>query len=328
MSERVNHVGLAVADLEAEAAFWVGALGFERVGGLDADDASTGQLLRLERPGLRAVYLRRGEFVLELLNFRGAGLGGAADPGGERTRPHPSLAKRPRHGCCAGAGAGPRWGGAGRHPLVGRGGDDPARPVDSLWSCWWASKPPQPTWQTDPVIGNPRTYWEAIEARAAATPDVPLTIEPDGTVMTFAGFRDAAERAAAGLAGMGVAADTRVSWQLPNGRAALILSAAPGPAGGRPEPDHPHLPGAGGGLRGPPNRGSAPSGAVGVAGLRLRDHGQHRGGHHRRLRCAGVRRRPPRGRPGHAGPLRCAFGRRRAAPGSLDLLHLGHHRRS
>lgn len=74
MSERVNHVGLAVADLEAEAAFWVGALGFERVGGLDADDASTGQLLRMERPGLRAVYLRRGEFVLELLNFRGAGL--------------------------------------------------------------------------------------------------------------------------------------------------------------------------------------------------------------------------------------------------------------
>ena len=74
MSERVNHVGLAVADLEAEAAFWAGALDFERVGELDADDASTGQLLRMERPGLRAVYLRRGEFVLELLNFRGAGL--------------------------------------------------------------------------------------------------------------------------------------------------------------------------------------------------------------------------------------------------------------
>lgn len=76
------------------------------------------------------------------------------------------------------------------------------------------------------MIGNPRTYWEAIEARAEATPDAPLTIEPDGTVMTFAGFRDAAERAAAGLAAMGVAADTRVSWQLPNGRASLILSAA------------------------------------------------------------------------------------------------------
>ncbi len=63
-------------------------------------------------------------------------------------------------------------------------------------------------------------------ARAAATPDDPLTIEPDETVMTFAGFRAAAERAAAGLAAMGVAADTRVSWQLPNGRAALVLSAA------------------------------------------------------------------------------------------------------
>ncbi|WP_419919186.1 AMP-binding protein [Candidatus Poriferisocius sp.] len=75
-------------------------------------------------------------------------------------------------------------------------------------------------------MDNPRTYWEAIVARAGATPDGPLTIEPDGTVMTFSGFRDAAERVAAGLATMGVAADTRVSWQLPNGRAALVLSAA------------------------------------------------------------------------------------------------------
>lgn len=74
MSEKVNHVGLAVADLDAEAEFWIGALDFERVGGLDADDGATGQLLQIERPGLRAVYLRKGEFVLELLNFRGAGL--------------------------------------------------------------------------------------------------------------------------------------------------------------------------------------------------------------------------------------------------------------
>lgn len=74
MSEKVNHVGLAVADLDAEVDFWTGALDFERVGTLDADDASTGQLLRLEGPGLRAVYLRKGDFVLELLNFRGAGL--------------------------------------------------------------------------------------------------------------------------------------------------------------------------------------------------------------------------------------------------------------
>ena len=84
----------------------------------------------------------------------------------------------------------------------------------------------RPTWETDRVIGEPRTYWEAIQARASATPDNPLTIEPDGTVMTFAGFRGAAERVAAGLADMGIAAETRVSWQLPNGRAALILSAA------------------------------------------------------------------------------------------------------
>ncbi|MCY4036485.1 MAG: AMP-binding protein [bacterium] len=76
------------------------------------------------------------------------------------------------------------------------------------------------------MIGEPRTCWEAIQARASATPHNPLTVEPDGTVMTFAGFRDAAERVAAGLAAMGIAAGTPVSWQLPNSRAALILSAA------------------------------------------------------------------------------------------------------
>lgn len=74
MSEKVNHVGLAVADLDAEVGFWTGALDFERVGALDAEDGATGKLLQLERPGLRAVYLRKGEFVLELLQFRGAGL--------------------------------------------------------------------------------------------------------------------------------------------------------------------------------------------------------------------------------------------------------------
>ncbi|WP_420640117.1 VOC family protein [Candidatus Poriferisocius sp.] len=74
MSEKVNHVGLAVADLDAEVSFWTRALGFEQIGSLDADDAPTGRLLGLKRPGLRAVYLRRGEFVLELLSFRGAGL--------------------------------------------------------------------------------------------------------------------------------------------------------------------------------------------------------------------------------------------------------------
>ena len=74
MSEQVNHVGLAVADLHAEVDFWTGALDFERVGALDADDGPTGQLLQLERPGLRAVYLRKGEFVLELLQFRSARL--------------------------------------------------------------------------------------------------------------------------------------------------------------------------------------------------------------------------------------------------------------
>jgi lactoylglutathione lyase len=74
-SVRVNHVGLAVADLERSCRFWTGAFDFEPVRTLDPPDEGTGQLLQITGPiGLRAVYLRRGDFVLELLHFAGAGL--------------------------------------------------------------------------------------------------------------------------------------------------------------------------------------------------------------------------------------------------------------
>ena len=72
---RVNHVGLAVADLDRSRRFWTGAFDFELVRTLDPPDEGTGQLLQIPGPvGLRAVYLRRGDFILELLHFSDAGL--------------------------------------------------------------------------------------------------------------------------------------------------------------------------------------------------------------------------------------------------------------
>ncbi len=71
----VNHIGHAVADLDRAARFWTGVFGFEEVRRLEAPDEGTAQLLGVAPPvGLHAVYLRRDDFVLELLHFVDAGL--------------------------------------------------------------------------------------------------------------------------------------------------------------------------------------------------------------------------------------------------------------
>lgn len=66
----VNHVGLCVHDLDRSRRFYVDLLGFEPDGELAPPDDPTATLLGLEPPvGLRAVYLRRGAFRLELLAY-------------------------------------------------------------------------------------------------------------------------------------------------------------------------------------------------------------------------------------------------------------------
>ena len=67
------------------------------------------------------------------------------------------------------------------------------------------------------------TLWELIARRAEATPDDAFAIDENEQSLTFAQFRDAAERCAAGLAAEGVSAGTRVSWQLPTTIEALVL---------------------------------------------------------------------------------------------------------
>ena len=70
------------------------------------------------------------------------------------------------------------------------------------------------------------SLWELVVRRAEATPGNIFAIDEDQRSLSFAQYRDASERCAAGLAENGVTAETRVSWQLPTTIDALILCAA------------------------------------------------------------------------------------------------------
>jgi lactoylglutathione lyase len=65
-----NHVGLCVADRERSRRFYEGLLGFKFWWELELPDEGTERLLRLARPiGVRATYLVRDGFVLELIDY-------------------------------------------------------------------------------------------------------------------------------------------------------------------------------------------------------------------------------------------------------------------
>lgn len=66
----VNHVGHCTTDLARARRFYVDLLGFELDRELTPPDGPTSELLGVASPvGLRAVYLRLGDFTLELLHF-------------------------------------------------------------------------------------------------------------------------------------------------------------------------------------------------------------------------------------------------------------------
>lgn len=71
-----------------------------------------------------------------------------------------------------------------------------------------------------------RTLWEHVERRATETPDAVMAVDETGRSMTYARYREWAEQAAAGLAGMGVGEGDRVSWQLPTWLETMVLTAA------------------------------------------------------------------------------------------------------
>ena len=69
-------------------------------------------------------------------------------------------------------------------------------------------------------------FWDLIEQRARLTPDARMAVDETGRVMTFAQYRDDAERAAAGLQSMGIGQGAVVSWQLPTWLESFVLCAA------------------------------------------------------------------------------------------------------
>ena len=76
-----NHVGQCVADLERSKRFYTEVFGFEVARELQPPDQGSAELLRIDPPlGMTACYLKRDDFVLELLHFAGAEL----VPGPER----------------------------------------------------------------------------------------------------------------------------------------------------------------------------------------------------------------------------------------------------
>ena len=65
-----NHVGQCTTDLDRATRFYVDLLGFEVERDLEVPDEHAAPLLGLEPPlNLRARYLRKGEFTLELMSF-------------------------------------------------------------------------------------------------------------------------------------------------------------------------------------------------------------------------------------------------------------------
>ncbi len=83
MGSVFNHVGHCVSDVERSTRFYVDVLGFELWREFDAPDPMTAQLLALSEPvGLKAVYLRQGEFILELPGLRRCGVSPVRRPPG------------------------------------------------------------------------------------------------------------------------------------------------------------------------------------------------------------------------------------------------------
>ena len=75
-------------------------------------------------------------------------------------------------------------------------------------------------------IYDVRTFWDLLCRRVAATPDTRMLIDESGRSLTFAEFRDRAERVAVGLLDLGVGEGTPVTWVLPTRIETVLLSFA------------------------------------------------------------------------------------------------------
>jgi lactoylglutathione lyase len=93
MSSIVNHVGLAVSDLERSRRFYEEVLGFEFKNEITVPDGAVEHMFALEAPiGMRAAYLVRDGWVLELMAFERGGVADARErPFNERGLTHISV---------------------------------------------------------------------------------------------------------------------------------------------------------------------------------------------------------------------------------------------
>ena len=78
--QRLTHLGIWVSDLERSAAFYCDVFGLEEVGRLEPEIAATSQLLEIPEATLRAVYLERDGWRIELLYFAKPGHTGSNAP--------------------------------------------------------------------------------------------------------------------------------------------------------------------------------------------------------------------------------------------------------
>lgn len=80
------------------------------------------------------------------------------------------------------------------------------------------------------------TLWELLEKRVELTPDVLLAVDESGRELTFAQFKDQAERVAAALAERGIGEGDTITWQLPTWLESMVLVAAISRLGARQNP--------------------------------------------------------------------------------------------
>ena len=71
-----------------------------------------------------------------------------------------------------------------------------------------------------------RNIWDLIVRRAEASPEREMAVDESGRRLTFGEYRDRCERAAAGLAALGVGDGTVVSWVQPTTLEAMVLFGA------------------------------------------------------------------------------------------------------
>jgi cyclohexanecarboxylate-CoA ligase len=76
------------------------------------------------------------------------------------------------------------------------------------------------------LVKGDRTFWQLVEERAEATPEALFAVDERERRLDFAGYRDAALRAAAALHSRGIGPGAPVSWMLPTTLEAMVLCAA------------------------------------------------------------------------------------------------------